>query len=75
MLAQMNVCDVCGRPPDGDSPDFLFAMTCRHDICNECLKGRDKCPKCNEGITHLSLTLEEINRDKGTPAVGSSDQK
>ena len=37
MKKLLSVCDVCGRPPNGDSPDFLYTMTCEHEICNECL--------------------------------------
>lgn len=32
----MTVCDQCGRPPNGDSPDCVRPLPCGHEICDEC---------------------------------------
>jgi len=51
-------CDVCGKAPDGDDPDFVYAMNCtdRHDVCCQCVPkvgarqlgpGQWDCPVCN----------------------------
>jgi hypothetical protein len=56
---ELDVCDLCFRPPNGDSPDsILFYSPCGHAICDECQdyavrKHRTEvghCGKCGEGV-------------------------
>ena len=78
MKKLLSVCDVCGRPPNGDSPDFLYTMTCEHEICNECLYTKyprppGKCPVCGEGTTNLEAANREY-REREQPRRTDDDQ-
>lgn len=51
----VTVCDVCGREPNGQSPDILDILSCGHDVCNECCWKKNKgngedavCPVCGK---------------------------
>ena len=46
MKIEMEVCDVCMRPPNGDSPDCLYWKPCGHVICNECSRRLKKDADC-----------------------------
>lgn len=35
-------CSKCHRQADGDEVDFIYAMTCVHNICNNCIGGKEK---------------------------------
>jgi hypothetical protein len=49
------VCDKCGRPPDGDSPDCVYAYTCGHDVCNECGRVYPLCVVCGKGVLNTAV--------------------
>lgn len=48
------VCDKCRRPPDGDSPDCVYAYTCGHDVCNECARDWPLCVICGKGVLNTA---------------------
>ena len=55
------VCSHCGRAPNGDSPDHIMFLYCKHGICDECEYSANKkhpevqwpavwCPVCNAQV-------------------------
>lgn len=46
-MKKMLVCDVCGRSPNGISPDCVYCLACGHDLCDECYGQKQTCPICD----------------------------
>ena len=61
MRSQQNFCDRCRRTVDGDVVDFINALKCGHDICDNCLDNtRQKHPEAKHPMAWCPICEGEV---------------